>query len=52
MFNSLLLLEKLRGSVRNFVGNGKEPFFRQISDKKIGEISGVPRGNMPAFASS
>ena len=51
-FISSLLFERLRGSVRNFVSNGKERVFCEISDKNIGEVSGVPRSHMPALASS
>ena len=51
-FIGSLLFERLSGAVRNFVSNGKERVFCEICDKKIGDVSGVPRGNMPAFASS
>jgi hypothetical protein len=51
-FIGSLLFERLSGAVRNFVRNGKERLFCEISDKNIGNVSGVPRGNMPAFASS
>jgi hypothetical protein len=46
------LLQGLRGAVREFVSNGKERVFWQVSDKQIGNVSGVPGDNMPAFTSS
>src|SRR4029077_16087561 len=52
IFISLLLFERLRGAACSFVNDGKERVFCQISDYKIGGVSGGPRGNTPAFASS
>jgi hypothetical protein len=51
-FISSLWFERLRVGVRNFVGNGKERLFCEISYKEIGNVSGVPRGNTSALASS
>jgi hypothetical protein len=44
------LFESLGCAVRNFVDHSKERVFCEITYKKIGGVSSVPRGNIPAFA--